>query len=105
VFVSGPAATIYRHCDVVPTRQPAWLLLTCALTKFGKLVQIGERIFFEEGQPEPAAENRVQKKKLWEAVQAGLITTGELMATFKGTPMMTSAGPVTTATLKEATIS
>lgn len=69
-------------------------------------MQPGERISFEENQPEPAKENRVQKKKLWEAVQPDLKTTDDLVATFKGEhPMMTSAGPVTTKSLKGARIS
>jgi aminoacyl tRNA synthase complex-interacting multifunctional protein 1 len=68
-------------------------------------LQPGERVSFEENQPEPAKENRVQKKKLWEAVQPMLKTTDDLVATFKGIPMMTSAGPVTTKSLKGANIS
>lgn len=71
----------------------------------GLCAQVGERIFFEEGQPEPAKENRVQKKKLWEAVQPELKTTDDLTATYKGIPMMTSAGPVTAPSLKGARIS
>lgn len=95
-----------RHCNSVPTRHPAsQFAFASTPSTLGALLQVGERIFFEEGQTEPATENRVQKKKLWEAIQEGLITTEELMVTFKGTPMMTSAGPVTTATLKKATIS
>eukprot|EP00892_Ulva_mutabilis_P008421 jgi/Ulvmu1/5951/UM026_0073.1 len=66
---------------------------------------VGERVWFEENQPEPAKENRVQKKKLWEAVQPDLKTTDDLTATYKGTPMMTSAGAVSTASLKGANIS
>lgn len=68
-------------------------------------LQVGERVWFEENQPEPAKENRVQKKKLWEGVQPELKTTDELVATYKGIPMMTSAGPVVTASLKGANIS
>ena len=68
-------------------------------------VQVGERIFFEDNQPEPAKENRVQKKKLWEAVQPALKTSDDLVATFQGIPMMTSAGAVTTASLKGCSIS
>lgn len=69
-------------------------------------MQAGERIKFQEDQPEPARENRVQKKKLWEKVQPELKTTDDLVATFKGEhPMMTSAGPVTTKSLKGANIS
>lgn len=66
---------------------------------------MGERIFFDEEQGEPAKENRVQKKKLWEKVQAGLQTGDDLVASCQGVPMMTSAGPVTTASLKGCSIS
>lgn len=48
---------------------------------------------------------RVQKKKLWEAVQPLLKTNGDKLATFKGLVMTSSAGPVTTATLSNASIS
>ena len=68
-------------------------------------VQVGERIYFEEGQPEPAKENRVQKKKLWEGVQPELKTLDDLTAAFKDVPMMTSAGAVTAPSLKGARIS
>jgi methionyl-tRNA synthetase len=68
-------------------------------------LQVGERIYFEEDQPEPAKENRVQKKKLWEAVQPDLQTTPDLIVTYRDFPMMTSAGPVTTGSLRNATIS
>lgn len=69
-------------------------------------VQAGERISFEENQPEPAKENRVQKKKLWEKVQPELKTTDNLVATYlEEHPMMTSAGAVTTKSLKGARIS
>lgn len=47
----------------------------------------------------------MQKKKLWEAVQPDLKTTDDLTATYKGIPMMTSAGAVSTASLKGANIS
>lgn len=47
---------------------------------------------------------RVQKKKLWEAVQPLLKTDGAKVATFKGRAMTTSAGPVTAATLTNASI-
>jgi len=67
--------------------------------------QVGERVWFEDNQPEPAKENRVQKKKLWEGVQPELKTTDDLVATYKGIPMMTSAGAVVTPSLKGANIS
>lgn len=51
-----------------------------------------------------AEPNRVQKKKLWEAVQPLLKTDAAATATFGGKPMLTSAGPVTTASLTGASI-
>lgn len=56
-------------------------------------------------QAAPAEANRVQKKKLWEAVQPDLKTSAERVAGYKRAPMMTSAGPVTAATLGGANIS
>lgn len=56
-------------------------------------------------QPAPAEANRVQKKKLWEAVQPDLKTSADKMAGFKGATMMTSAGPITAQTLAAANIS
>jgi len=62
-------------------------------------------VWFQENQPQPEAANKVDKKKLWEGIQPDLRTTGERVATYKGVPMMTSAGPVTAASLAEASIS
>eukprot|EP01025_Chloroclados_australasicus_P038023 TRINITY_DN3892_c1_g2_i1.p1 TRINITY_DN3892_c1_g2~~TRINITY_DN3892_c1_g2_i1.p1 ORF type:complete len:228 (-),score=21.85 TRINITY_DN3892_c1_g2_i1:270-953(-) len=67
--------------------------------------EIGERIFFEEGQPKPETENRVQKKKLWEQIQPELKTTSDLVAVYKDVPMMTSVGPVKSPSLAAANIS
>lgn len=68
---------------------------------------IGERVFFEDmaEQPEPAKENQVQKKKIWEGVQPDLKTDASKVAGWQGKAMMTSAGPVTCATLEGANIS
>jgi hypothetical protein len=68
-------------------------------------LQVGERLWFEEGQPEPAKENRVLKKKLWEAVQPLLETSGDRTVTFEGVTMMSSAGPVRSPTLIAARVS
>jgi hypothetical protein len=56
-------------------------------------------------QAAPAEPNRVQKKKLWEAVQPDLKTSTDKVAGYKGQAMMTSAGPVTAPTLAAANIS
>lgn len=56
---------------------------------------VGERVRFGDGPQAPAdSENKVQKKKLWEAVQPDLRTTAEGAAEWKGLPMLTSAGAV-----------
>ncbi len=47
----------------------------------------------------------MQKKKIWEAVQPLLKTDGDRVAGFNGKVMLTSAGPVTAATLAGASIS
>ena len=71
---------------------------------------VGERVWFGEGdngadQGEAAKPNQVDKKKMWEEVQPLLRTDGGRVAGFAGRPMQTSAGPVTAATLSEASIS
>jgi hypothetical protein len=55
-------------------------------------------------QAAPAEPNRVQKKKLWEAVMPDLKTGADKVAGYKGQPMMTSAGAVTAASLTGANI-
>jgi hypothetical protein len=56
-------------------------------------------------QPAAAEANRVQKKKLWEAVQPDLKTAADRTASYKGAVMMTTAGPVTAKSLAAANIS
>ena len=68
---------------------------------------IGERVRFgvsDEPQAPPQTPNQVQKKKTWEELQPLLVTNAECVATFQGAPMMTSAGPVTCASLVSANI-
>ena len=48
---------------------------------------------------------RVQKKKIWEAVQPELVTTATGAAAYKDLPMLTSAGPVTVSRLFNGRIS
>lgn len=55
-------------------------------------------------QPAPAAANAVEKKKLWDAVQPGLNTSAELVATWKGQPLNVPAGPLKSATLVGARV-
>ena len=68
-------------------------------------MQVGERVWFEEKQPEAEPANKVDKKKLWDGIQPDLKTTDDRVATYKGIPMMTSAGPVVAPTLPQASIS
>lgn len=68
-------------------------------------MQVGERLWFEQEQPEPAKENRVQKKKLWDSVQPLLETSGDRIVTFEGVAMMSSGGPVRSPTLIAARVS
>ncbi|CAA7396050.1 unnamed protein product [Spirodela intermedia] len=70
----------------------------------------GERVWFgaeddKDRQPEPATPNQVQKKKIWESVQAQLKTNEEYVAVLGELPMLTSQGPVVCASLKNARIS
>ena len=56
---------------------------------------MGERVRFGDApQTGPDSENKVQKKKIWEAVQPDLRTTAAGAAAWKELPMLTSAGPV-----------
>ena len=48
---------------------------------------------------------QVQKKKIWEELQPMLLTDDSRVAGFNGVRMLTSAGPVTSATLTAAHIS
>ncbi|CAA6659717.1 unnamed protein product [Spirodela intermedia] len=47
----------------------------------------------KDRQPEPATPNQVQKKKIWESVQAQLKTNEEYVAVLGELPMLTSQGP------------
>ena len=48
---------------------------------------------------------QVQKKKIWEELQPMLLTDNSRVAGCNGVPMLTTAGPVTAATLTAARIS
>lgn len=70
----------------------------------------GERIWFgsqddKEKQPDAATANQIQKKKIWEMVQPHLKTDASRTAVLGPHPMRTSAGLVTTTSLKHANIS
>jgi|AntRauMFilla1563_2_1112583.scaffolds.fasta_scaffold135389_1 glutamyl-tRNA synthetase len=53
----------------------------------------------------PLAGRRVQKKKVFEAVQPDFNTTDEMVCRYKDLDMCTSTGVVTVASLKGASIS
>ncbi|KAJ0246612.1 hypothetical protein HA466_0171230 [Hirschfeldia incana] len=70
----------------------------------------GDRVWFGdeddlEQLPEPAPPNKVQKKKMWEAVQPHLKTDDSCVSMLKEHLMRTSSGLVTSNTLKNANIS
>lgn len=55
--------------------------------------RIGERVTVEGFEGEPATENQIIKKKMLDVIFPDLKTDSEGVATYRGTPMMTSAGP------------
>ena len=52
----------------------------------------------------PATPNQLEKKKVWDRVQAELATDAECVATWAGHRFMTSAGPCTAATIADGTV-
>ena len=56
------------------------------------------------GAPGGRERRRVQKKKLWEAVQPELNTSDACVVQYQDKAMLTSAGPVTVASLIKATV-
>lgn len=66
--------------------------------------KIGERVWAGETNelPDPAGPNAVEKKKHWDTVSAGLRSSGECVATWKGQVLNTSAGPLTSGSLAGA---
>jgi hypothetical protein len=66
--------------------------------------KIGERVSFPAYLGEPD-EQLNPKKKVWETVQPGFVTTDSLVATWKGEPFTTSAGVCRVATIPGGSIS
>ena len=64
---------------------------------------IGDRVTVE-GFPGSPDEELNPKKKVWETVQPDFLTNDDLVATYKGVPLATPRGPLTTASLKGAPI-
>jgi len=81
---------------------PSHGMVMCAANTDGSKVEfivppedaeIGERVMVEGFDGEPATENQIIKKKMLDAIFPDLLTNSDGVATFKGTPFMTSAGP------------
>ena len=71
---------------------------------------VGERLCFgtfapAEALPAPDGPNKIQKKKVWETLQADLRTDGEGGAAWKDLAMVSSAGQVACGTLTNSNIS
>lgn len=67
--------------------------------------KVGERITFASYPGEPAEPNKIKKKKAWETCAPDLATDAAGIATFKGDPWLTSAGPCTAASVRNGPIS
>ena len=120
------------RCVVVANLKPrnmrgvkSFGMLLCASDKEGGKVELlaapegapaGERLAFASAfttdQPAPDGANKIQKKKTWEKVQAGLRTSPEGMATWQAAegdggplPLLSSAGPVAAPSLTDCPIS
>jgi aminoacyl tRNA synthase complex-interacting multifunctional protein 1 len=66
--------------------------------------QVGERVMVDGFVGEPATENQVIKKKILDVVFPFLQTDGNGVATYKGSALMTSAGPCQALELPNAPI-
>jgi len=70
-------------------------------------VPVGERIKFgslDAPQAEPFAPNKLQKKKVFEAVVPDLATSASKVLQYKNLAMLTSGAEVTTATLASGSV-
>jgi methionyl-tRNA synthetase len=79
------------------------LLLQVELCEPPAGAAIGERVTVEGYSGEPD-EQLNPKKKVFEQVQPDLQTNNDLLACYKGVPLMTSAGPVRVASVAGASI-
>jgi aminoacyl tRNA synthase complex-interacting multifunctional protein 1 len=77
-------------------------MVLCAASSDGGQVQlveppegaaIGERVLVDGFDGEPATENQILKKKMLEAIYPDLKTNADGVPTYKGVPLLTSAGP------------
>jgi aminoacyl tRNA synthase complex-interacting multifunctional protein 1 len=92
---------------------PSHGMVLCASSADGTSVQfiqppvdavVGERITVQGYVGEPATENQVLKKKILDSVFPHLKTNNDCVATYKGVPLMTTAGPCKAASLTNSPI-
>jgi methionyl-tRNA synthetase len=72
--------------------------------------ELGERVYLHLGgaqrvQGEAWSANKADKKKVWKAVAEHLRTDGSRQLSWKGSPVLTSAGPCTVSTLVDVLVS
>ncbi|POM65412.1 Methionine-tRNA ligase [Phytophthora palmivora] len=67
--------------------------------------KVGERVTIASESGEPLSAAQVKKQKVLEKVSPDFLTNDNLVATYKGEQIMTSAGPCTVKSLKKAFIS
>jgi len=80
---------------------PSHGMVLCAASEDGKVrfieppegAEIGERVMVDGFDGEPATENQVIKKKMLDAIFPDLKTDADGIASYKGVPLSTSAGP------------
>lgn len=80
---------------------PSHGMVLCASSAEGEVkfveppagAEIGERVFVDGYEGEPATENQIIKKKMLDAIFPDLKTDGNGVPTYKGVPLKTSAGP------------
>ena len=80
---------------------PSHGMVLCAASSDGQVrfleppadAEIGERVFVEGYDGEPATENQVIKKKMLNLIFPDLKTDGNGVATYRDVPLKTSAGP------------
>lgn len=66
---------------------------------------MGERVTVASESGEPVSAAQVKKQKVLEKVSPDFLTDDKCVATYKGEPIMTSAGPCTAKSLVKAFIS
>ena len=80
---------------------PSHGMVLCATSEDGKVrfleppegAAIGERVIVEGFEGDPATENQIIKKKMLDVIFPDLSTNADGLATYKGVPLCTRAGP------------